>query len=342
MAETVPVAVDAAALDRAVEVLRAGGLVAFPTETVYGLGGDAGNPAAVRRIFEAKGRPADHPVIVHLRDASLLREWAVDIPEVAWRLAERFWPGPLTLILRRQPSVHDAITAGTDTVGLRVPAHPVARALLGRFGGGIAAPSANRFQRVSPTEAAHVAQELAGRVDLILDGGPCAVGVESTIVDLTSGAPAILRPGGIAREELAEALAAEVPVRSGGAVRHAGQHPVHYAPLAKVVLETTPAGVRARAAALVEASARVAVLAPDLAEELPAGVIRLSVPPGAAAMARELYRNLRRADALGVEVIVVLCPPGSGLGLAVADRLRRAAHAREEGPTVVEPWEDSP
>jgi tRNA threonylcarbamoyl adenosine modification protein (Sua5/YciO/YrdC/YwlC family) len=180
---------------RAAALLRAGELVAFPTETVYGLGADASNPGAIARIFAAKGRPADHPLIVHLPDAGQLERWAVDIPEAAHGLAAAFWPGPLTLILRRHPSVSDAITGGQDTVGLRVPNHPLALQLLREFGGGVAAPSANRFGRISPTTAAHVRDELGAAVSMILDGGPCAVGIESTILDLSAGRARILRPG---------------------------------------------------------------------------------------------------------------------------------------------------
>src|SRR5947207_5296477 len=181
-------------IKEAAAILRSGGLVAFPTETVYGLGADADNEAAVRKIFAAKGRPADHPVIVHLAEMMQMVEWSGQIPKEAWRLAETYWPGPLTLILPRLPRAKDVVTGGLDTVGLRVPSHPVAQSLLRKFGGAIAAPSANRFGHVSPTRAEHVRQELAGRVDLILDGGDCEVGLESTIVDLSADEPVILRP----------------------------------------------------------------------------------------------------------------------------------------------------
>uniref|UniRef100_UPI002FDD1BFD L-threonylcarbamoyladenylate synthase n=1 Tax=Pelomicrobium sp. TaxID=2815319 RepID=UPI002FDD1BFD len=208
---------------KAVDILRAGGLVAFPTETVYGLGADARNPEAVGKIFAAKGRPQHHPVIVHLAEAAQLEAWAVDIPDGARRLAERFWPGPLTLILRRGPGVPDAVTGGQDTVGLRVPAHPVAQALLQAFGGGIAAPSANRFGRLSPTTAQHVEAELDGAVDLILDGGACPVGIESTIVDCAGERPTLLRPGHIGREVLEEALGVRVEAPGPGAPRAPGR-----------------------------------------------------------------------------------------------------------------------
>ena len=193
-------------IDNAVAILRAGGLVAFPTETVYGLGADASNPAAVRRIYEAKGRPSDHPVIVHVADAVQVANWAREIPETAHRLARRFWPGPLTLVLKRAPGVGDFVTGGQDTIAVRVPSHPVAQQLLRRFGGGVAAPSANRFGRVSATTAEHVRQEFGAAVACVLDGGAADVGIESTIVDLSGRAPRLLRPGAIAAGELEAAL----------------------------------------------------------------------------------------------------------------------------------------
>jgi len=215
-------ALDPALLARAVALLRAGELVALPTETVYGLGADAANPAAVAKIFAAKGRPADHPLIVHLPGSAWLDRWAADIPQAAWDLAEMFWPGPLTLILKKQPWVPEAVTGGQDTVGLRVPGHPLALELLKAFAdagtpGGIAAPSANRFGRVSPTRAAHVAEELGGQVPLILDGGPCQVGIESTILDLSRGQPELLRPGYFSPQRLAEVLGEMPGVRPGQA-----------------------------------------------------------------------------------------------------------------------------
>ncbi len=228
--------VSPAILARAVELLRAGRLVAFPTETVYGLGADASNPDAVARIFEAKGRPADHPLIVHLAAADAIDAWAVDVPPLARTLAAACWPGPLTLVLRRSASVPDAVTGGLPTVGLRVPAHPVALRLLRAFGGGIAAPSANRFGTVSPTTAAHVRESLGDRVDLVLDGGPSTVGVESTIVDLSGDAPAILRPGGLPREVLEAIAGVPLPIREGGEVRAPGMLAAHYAPDARLEL----------------------------------------------------------------------------------------------------------
>ena len=219
-----------AAIARAADRLRAGMLVAFPTETVYGLGADAGNPEAVRRIFAAKGRPADHPVIVHLHDAAQMADWARAVPEAAQKLAAAFWPGPLTLILPRASHVADVVTGGQDSVGLRVPSHPVARALLAAFGGGIAAPSANRFGRISPTTAQHVADDLGDAVAMILDGGACAVGIESTIVAFTGDQPVLLRPGGIGVAALSRALGRPLARRRCGAPRASGTLASHYAP----------------------------------------------------------------------------------------------------------------
>lgn len=307
------------------ELLCAGGLVAFPTETVYGLGADAGNSEAVSRIFTLKGRPADHPLIVHIRRADDLAFWAVDVPDAAWLLGQRFWPGPLTIILRRHPSVLDVVTGGLETVGLRVPAHPLALALLERFGGGIAAPSANRFGRVSPTEAGHISEEFGGLIDLILDGGRCDIGIESTIIDLTTKEPVILRPGGIPQEMLEETLNTSVPLRQDGPVRCPGQHPVHYAPRARVIVTSPGLEMHRKVEELLAIGIRVGVMSPCPIEVLPTGVLRIPLPSSLPDMARQLYTRLRLADALRIEVVVAVPPPPSGLGLAIADRLRRAA-----------------
>ncbi|MGH8999406.1 MAG: L-threonylcarbamoyladenylate synthase, partial [Acidimicrobiia bacterium] len=290
----------------AVDVLRRGGLVAFPTETVYGLGADASNPAAVARIFAAKGRPPSHPVIVHLPEAAAAKEWAADVPDEAFALAEAFWPGPLTLVLARAAAVPDEVTGGGDTVGLRVPAQPLAAELLAAFGGGVAAPSANRFGAVSPTTAAHVAADLGDAVDLILDGGPCAVGVESTIVDLSRGRALILRPGGVPAEALGQVLGAVPAVVSGGAsdgaVRAPGTLPSHYAPRARV--EVLSAGaVAGRAAILLAEGLRVGLLAPDPMGALPGGLELLPAAGGPADYARCLYSRLREADTRGLDVL---------------------------------------
>jgi L-threonylcarbamoyladenylate synthase len=294
----------------AADLLRAGGLVAFPTETVYGLGADAENAAAVRRIFAVKGRPETHPLIVHVAGGAALDGWAAAVPDVARRLAARFWPGPLTMILRRAARVPDAVTGGQATVGLRVPAHPLALAMLRLFGGGVAAPSANRFGRVSPTTAQHVRDDLGGDADYVLDGGTCAVGVESTIVDLTGPEPAILRPGGVTREALEAEVGRAVPVRAGGEVRAAGMLASHYAPRAEVVL-ASPDEAEPRAAALRAQGRRATSI-----------VFRGSAEEAAHA----LYAALREVDAGGFEVVVVGVPDERGLGLAIADRLRKAAH----------------
>lgn len=317
--------VDPAAVAAAVEVLRAGGLVAVPTETVYGLAADATNVDALHRLYAVKGRPADHPVIVHIPPGRL-DEWAVDVPEVARRLAEAFWPGPLTLVLRRAPRVPDAVTGGRDTVGLRVPAHPVTLALLEAFGGGIAAPSANRFGRVSPTTAAAVREELGDAVELVLDGGPCTIGVESTIVDCSGDEPRVLREGGVTAAELEAVVGRPVPV--GGTTAAPGTLPQHYAPRARVELVAS-SDLAARAEAVLAARERAGVLAlrSDLPDALPA-VVTLATPGDAREYARDLYRALREADAAGLDVVLAVAPAPEGIGAAVTDRLRRAAASR--------------
>ena len=313
----------------AVEILRRGGLVAFPTETVYGLGADATNRKAVERVFAVKGRPRSHPLIVHLGEAAALEKWAADVPAEAWALADAFWPGPLTLILNRVDSVSDAVTGGLPTVGLRVPAQPLALALLEAFGGGIAAPSANRFGRVSPTRAEHVQADLGGAVDLVLDGGPCQVGVESTIVDLSRGRAEVLRPGGVSVEALSEVLGYAVGFGTsdeGAPVRAPGTLPSHYAPDARVeVLAAEDVG--ARATRLLGQGRRVGLLAPSPLPGLPDGLEALPPAGGAPAYAQVLYQRLREADRRGLDVLLAVPPPEHGLGAAVADRLRRAAAA---------------
>jgi L-threonylcarbamoyladenylate synthase len=298
-------------IERAVEVLRAGGLVAFPTETVYGLGADAANPDALRRLFTVKGRPTDHPVIVHVARAAQLDDLGRDVPDIAHLLAREFWPGPLTLVVRRNPDrVAPEATGGRDTVGIRVPDHPVALALLDSFGGGIAAPSANRFGRVSPTTAQHVRDDLGADVDLVLDGGPATVGVESTIVDVTGPEPTLLRVGGIDEGRIAAIVGATPARRTGGEVAASGTLPSHYSPNARVEL--------------VDAGALGARVEQLRAEGCAVGV--LDAPADAAEYAHVLYGRLRELDETGVEVIVAVLPADqSGIGAAVADRLRRAA-----------------
>ena len=312
-------------VSRAAKLLRAGELVAFPTETVYGLGADASNPLAIAKIFAAKGRPADHPLIVHLPDASHLGRWAVDIPPAAEKLAAAFWPGPLTLILKRHPSVLDAITGGQDTVGLRVPNHPLALQLLREFNSGVAAPPANRFGHVSPTTAAHVREELGDAVAMILDGGPCAVGIESTILDLSGGEPRILRPGMLDADAIGAVLG-RLPGFGGeqNAPRVSGSLEAHYAPRTPLQL-VAMADLPAAAGEALAAGRRVAVLAPEPPVHAHQKMVWSAASADAAQFAHELYARLRELDALGCDLILVAAPPAAESWRAVADRLRRAA-----------------
>ncbi|GAB4168087.1 MAG: L-threonylcarbamoyladenylate synthase [Wenzhouxiangellaceae bacterium] len=313
----------------AVRLLEQGRLVAFPTETVYGLGADARNPVAVRSIFEAKGRPPDHPVIVHLASFDEVGEWAESVPRAARALAEAFWPGPLTLILARANGVPDVITGGQDTVGLRVPAHPVAQALLARFGRALVAPSANRFGRISPTRASHVIEEFGDEVAAVIDGGACAVGVESTIVDLSGPAPRLLRPGMIGRTALEACIGVRLqcPADDEGP-RASGRLASHYAPLAPV--ELVP---RERMADVLERLAkegrRVAVLARS---PRPHGIVDVAwkrMPARPRDYAHCLYAELRHADRLRPDRILVELPPDDPQWAAVLDRLSRAAARRD-------------
>jgi L-threonylcarbamoyladenylate synthase len=301
-------------VERAVHALRRGGLVAIPTETVYGLAADADDPIAVRRLFAVKGRPAEHPVIVHVHRAAELDSWAADIPPDAASLAETCWPGPLTLVVRRARRVIDAVTGGRDTVGVRVPAHPMALDLIERFGGGLAAPSANRFGAVSPTTAEHVLADIGALLDpardMILDGGPAKVGVESTIVDCTVDPPQVLRPGGIPREHI-EAIIGHGVSAAAGPPRASGMLESHYAPRCRV--RTVARRNEAEAIASTAREGAVEIL--DLSDDL-------------VAYARELYARLRAADARRVELVVAVLPPPDGLGYAIRDRLRKAAAAR--------------
>ncbi len=306
-------------------MLRAGDLVAFPTETVYGLGADASNAAAVGKVFAAKGRPADHPLIVHLPDAGHLERWAIEIPQAARRLAAAFWPGPLTLILKRHPAVIDAITGGQDTVGLRVPRHPLALQLLREFAGGVAAPSANRFGHVSPTTAAHVRDELGAAVGMVLDGGPCQVGIESTILDLSSGMPRILRPGMLDAMALAEVLG-EVPAfgAEGAVPRVSGSLESHYAPTTPMRLLPADAIAPAIDLALGRGQ-RVVVFAPASPGRRESNLIWREASRDPGAYAHELYARLREFDALGGDLILVAAPPVDEAWRGVNDRLQRAA-----------------
>ena len=335
------------ALDRAVALLEAGALIGLPTETVYGLAADADNAAAVTKIFAAKGRPAYHPLIVHLGADDLLTHYARDIPDAAWALAEAFWPGPLTMILKKAPQVPDVVTGGQDTVGIRIPGHPVALALLrvlaesrrqaGKAGGGVAAPSANKFGRISPTTARHVADELGDAVSLILDGGDCEVGIESTIVDLSRGTPVILRPGAITAEQLGLVLGEPVVSVAACAVERGGEQGAeqydmprvsgslasHYAPLTP--LEVTDIVTMKKALQDKGVAAGVAMIVRDDAGLEPRANVKV-LASNAAAYAHEFYRVLRDLDTVGYARILVQALPQSPEWLAVQDRLGRAAH----------------
>jgi L-threonylcarbamoyladenylate synthase len=301
---------------RAAEVLRAGGLVAFPTETVYGLGADASSAEAVARLYAAKGRPADHPVIVHFASADGAFAFAREIPAEARKLAEQFWPGPLTMVLKRSPKAKDFVTGGQDSVGLRVPSHPVAQELLREFDGGVAAPSANRFGNVSATTAAHVVAELD--VEFVLDGGPSEVGIESTIVDLTSGV-VLLRPGRISREEIEKFLQVKVKNPDSSSPRHSGGLERHYAPKTPARL-VPPHELDAEIAKHGDA---VAVLAFSKPDERVDYWIRMPREPQA--YAQKLYAALRELDSAKCATILIESPPEAVEWIAVRDRLQRAA-----------------
>ena len=319
--------IDPDAIARAAAVLRAGGLVAMPTETVYGLAADARNDAAIRAVFAAKGRPADHPVIVHIPDAAAMASWAEEVPAAAELLAAAFWPGPLTLVLKRGPAVSDLITGGQDTVGLRCPSHPWAQALLRAFGGGVAAPSANRFGRISPTAARHVIEDLGlkpdGAVDMVLDGGACPVGIESTIVDLSGPTPRLLRPGAVTRRQLEAVLGVPVGNSDASAPRASGGLEKHYAP--RTPLDLVPAGEVAASVAAAAPQA-VAVLAPDWAVRgAPNLRLHLLAADHPSDCARTLYEDLRQLDASGAARLIVSEPPAGPEWDAVRDRLKRAS-----------------
>jgi L-threonylcarbamoyladenylate synthase len=322
---------------RAVELLRAGELVAMPTETVYGLGADAANPAAVAKIFAAKGRPADHPLIVHLAGHDAVDHWAEQVPAVAWELMETFWPGPLTLILKKQAWVPDAVTGGQDTVGLRVPGHPVALELLRRFAAvagehaGIAAPSANRFGRISPTTAEHVREELGDAVPQVLDGGPCAVGIESTIVDCSRGEPVVLRPGHILPLHLEAILGRRPAIETAvGAPRVSGSLEAHYAPvtpLRMVAGERLLDFINAQR----HRGGRCAVICRNQLPQAGMPHAWRLMPADPVGYAHDIYGALRDMDHAGVDLIVVEALPEGADWTAVADRLRRAVAGAGQG-----------
>jgi L-threonylcarbamoyladenylate synthase len=305
-------------VQRAAAILRRGGLVAFPTETVYGLGADAASAAAIARLYAAKRRPADHPVIVHFASAQAAFEWAREIPQAARTLAAKFWPGPLTMILKRSSKAGDFVTGGQDAVGLRVPRHPVAKQLLQAFGGGIAAPSANRFGQVSPTTAAHVREDLGKDVELVLDGGPSEVGIESTIVDLSGAQPVLMRPGDISAAALEEALGTRIAAKQEDSPRHSGSLERHYAP--KTPARLVPAHELDREIARLKD--RVAVLAFSRPDERVDCWLRMPREP--AAYARKLYAALRELDTARCEMMLIEAPPESPEWAGVRDRLVRA------------------
>ncbi len=310
------------AMASAAKRLIAGDLVAFPTETVYGLGADASNSNAVARIYSVKGRPNDHPLIVHIASMDRMGDWASDVPEYAIALARKFWPGPMTLVLKRSELAGDFVTGGQDTVGVRVPDHVVALALLEAFekagGKGVAAPSANRFGHVSPTTAAAVVEELADYLsidDLVLDGGACAVGVESTIIDCTGLLPRVLRPGAINTAMIEEVTGLKaLSVEGADEIRVSGSLGHHYAPAAKVLLHDVPMAGQGFIA--------------HKNVQTPSGVIRLASPRNDKEFAQILYSALRQADTQGLKEVVVMPPVGMGIAVAIRDRLARAANGR--------------
>ena len=292
--------------------------MAFPTETVYGLGADASNQNAIARIYQVKNRPADHPLIVHISDASEVGHWAKEVTNYALTLINEYWPGPMTLVLNRTDNTKNYLTGGQDTVALRIPSHPIALELLQEFsklgGHGLAAPSANRFGAVSPTTAQAVNEELAdflGASDLIIDGGQSVVGVESTIIDCTGPAPVILRPGAITKEMIEKTTGLAVDLKTGSSPKVSGSHQKHYSPNATVLIDGEP----------------------DLGDGLialssvttPPGVIRLAAPENLEDYARELYLALRKADELGIKTVRVVSPNGEGLAIAIRDRITRSA-----------------
>lgn len=303
---------------KAADILRAGGLVAFPTETVYGLGADASNPQAVRRLYAVKRRPTDHPVIVHFASAEAAFAWAREVPPAAKKLAQRFWPGPLTLILKRSAKAQDFITGGQDAVGLRVPSHPVAHELLKHFGKGIAAPSANRFGLVSPTTAAHVRADLGEDVDLVLQGGPSEVGIESTILDLSAERPVLLRPGRISQAQLEEVLGSPIGEKLESVMRHSGGLERHYAPRTPARLVPSY-DLDKEIGRLKEKVAVLAFSRPDERVEY-----WLRMPREPQAYAQKLYAALRELDTAGCDEILVEAPPQAPEWAAVRDRLMRA------------------
>jgi L-threonylcarbamoyladenylate synthase len=311
-------------IQTAVQALRDGELVSFPTETVYGLGANAQNPAAVRKVFEAKGRPPTHPVIVHLDSPRFLHRWVREVPQMATRLADAFWPGPLTLVMPRAPNVHDVITGGQDTIAIRVPAHPMAQQLLTAFGGGIAAPSANRYGRLSPTRAEHVREELGDAVRVILDGGECQIGLESTILAFEGESVRLLRPGSITATQIREVVGELLVGADSASPRVPGSEPRHYAPTTPITI--VPAGeVDAQADTASAGARRVAVLAQRLPLRAHKYATWINAGRKPESFGRDLYTNLRTLDKAGCYRILVQDVPDGDRWDAIRDRLRRAA-----------------
>jgi len=302
---------------KAAMALKNGYLVAFPTETVYGLGADATNQDAVSRIFSIKNRPINHPLILHLGSINEIENWAIEIPDYAYKLANKYWPGPMTLILKRRSNVKDFVTGGQETVGIRIPNHEIALSLLQEFkkigSGAIVAPSANKFGKVSPTSFEHVSQELLNDLDsndLILDGGQCQIGVESSIIDCTKSFPKVLRPGAISEEQITEIIELDLSSKPTD-IRVSGSFKSHYAPNAKVLLDQTPA----------PGDGFIALKNIPT----PQGAIRVGEPLNIEEFAKNLYSNLRRVDELALEKVVVIQPQGLGLAVAIRDRLKKAS-----------------
>jgi L-threonylcarbamoyladenylate synthase len=314
-------------IQRAVAILRAGGVVAFPTETVYGLGADATNPAAIRQIFAVKERPYDHPLIVHLANHDQLSDWALEISPAALLLAKAFWPGPLTLVLKKQPYVLDMVTGQQETVGVRVPSHPIALALLNLFNGGIVAPSANKFTHISPTTAQAVREELGESVDLILDGGACLVGLESTIIDMTQPNPRILRPGMITAEMITAVLGQ--PILNGlqdlAGIRTPGMHHLHYAPATKTKLIASTDLINYLKTQSLEDLPAVIMLHSSITLPEIKQIHLMKMPSNPSAYAHDLYHTLRLLDNQHFKQIVVECVPQNPEWDAIRDRLIRAS-----------------
>jgi L-threonylcarbamoyladenylate synthase len=320
-----PVTADQAAINQAADLLRQGRLVALPTETVYGLGADAKNPEAVKRIFAAKGRPADHPLIVHIPNKAALTDWAIEIPEIAWKLVERFWPGPLTIVLKKHIDVPMEVTGGQDTVALRIPNHPVALSVLQAFGGGIAAPSANRFCRISPTQASHVEEELGDKVDMILDGGACQVGLESTIVDLSGTQPRLLRPGQISKSEIEGVLQIKLVLPENNEKIHApGMMEVHYAPVTETLLCMSSQVEIILKGDAFQHKCKMGIL--SYASEINSDLFHqiIVMPANVNEYGHLLYSKLRELDYAGLDLILVGQPPQTEEWRGVNDRLIKA------------------